>query len=63
MFEEGLNWIKLDVLDSTEARNEGWVTFKAIFIQNGQVGVMQERSYFIYEDAQWFYMDGDISPD
>lgn len=57
-------WCGLTVLASTRSGNTGTVHFKAVFKEQAgaaQVGfyVLEERSNFVFEDEQWFYLDGD----
>lgn len=40
--------------------NEGVVEFRATYLQDGGgVGVLHERSRFVREEGQWFYVDGE----
>ncbi len=53
-------WLKLDVHSSEDGANsdEGYVTFSAYFNQDGEALCLTERSRFIRENGQWFYIDG-----
>ncbi|KOO05871.1 YchJ family protein [Vibrio hepatarius] len=53
-------WCKLEVLSSENGtdENEGFVTFKAYFKQDGEEFCLQERSRFVKEGPQWYYIDG-----
>ncbi len=53
-------WCKLEVLSSESGANdnEGFVTFKAYFKQDGEEFCLQERSRFVKEGRQWYYIDG-----
>ncbi len=55
-----LDWQRLEVLDSAGAgqAKEGVVEFKAWYRRNGQLAVLHERSRFVREGLQWFYVDG-----
>lgn len=57
-----LNWVKLEVLgcqyDAPEG--QGFVTFNAYYVDNGQVSALGERSRFVLEDGLWFYIDGEF---
>lgn len=59
-----LNWIKLEILDSTPIQdNQGYVTFKASYIEDDKLFILEERSRFEKKlnsngAMQWFYMDG-----
>ena len=54
------NWCGLEVISSEDStnENEGFVTFKAYFELDGQQYSLEERSRFIKESDQWFYIDG-----
>lgn len=49
---ERVNWLKLDVLNSTEQT----VHFKAYYMENGQVQVIEENSEFVMENGHWVYL-------
>lgn len=67
-------WLKLYILDAPEDDgNKGHVEFHAIFSHRGDdqaianqassnkdIGLLHERSNFIYEDNRWLYLDGEI---
>ncbi len=38
--------------------SEGWVWFKATFIENGKIECIHENSYFVKENGQWYYKTG-----
>ncbi|ROV59531.1 hypothetical protein EGH82_13315 [Vibrio ponticus] len=54
-------WVALEVLDSSSGSHddEGFVTFKAFFNEEGKQYCLEERSRFIREDGLWFYIDGE----
>jgi len=54
------DWCGLEVLSTEPGNNadEGFVTFKAYFKQDGQQLCLQERSRFVREQHLWFYIDG-----
>lgn len=55
-----LNWLKLTVLDAPlPDNNEGFVEFEAQYKENGRVERLHERSRFVFENEQWFYIDGE----
>lgn len=59
-----LEWQRLEVLHSEgdgQAR-DGIVEFKAWYRQNGELGALHERSRFVREGVQWFYVDGKANP-
>ncbi|MBU2921714.1 Sec-C motif domain protein [Winogradskyella psychrotolerans] len=56
---KSVQWIKLEVLDTSKGSKddiEGTVTFKAYFFENGNVDVIHEKSAFVKENEQWFYL-------
>ena len=58
-----LNSRKLKVISahlSTQAENEGFVSFKATYSEDGQLQQLKEHSRFLKEDGKWYYVDGDV---
>ncbi|WP_179334067.1 YchJ family protein [Winogradskyella costae] len=56
---KSVQWIKLEVLETTKGSQndtEGIVTFNAYFFENGNVDVIHEKSAFVKENDQWFYL-------
>ncbi|NVD06267.1 hypothetical protein FCU94_05000 [Vibrio sp. JPW-9-11-11] len=58
------DWIGLEVLKCEDGSHadEGFVTFRAYFSQEGQEYCLEERSRFIKQDGLWYYIDGTFSP-
>ncbi len=57
------NWLSLKIIDhqnNPQDGNEGWVEFIAKFKNNGRAQSLHERSRFLRENNQWFYIDGHI---
>jgi SEC-C motif-containing protein len=56
-------WTKLVVLEAENGHHadEGFVSFKAYFEQNGEHYSLQERSRFIRENGRWYYIDGEFA--
>lgn len=52
-------WHKLDILDYKHEDNEAFVEFKAIYSRDHKPGLLHERSRFVFEKGQWFYIDGE----
>ena len=54
------DWCGLEVLGAEPGNhdNEGFVTFKAYFKQDGQEYCLEERSRFLKEQELWYYIDG-----
>ncbi len=53
-------WLKLDVLKSSENVNSGFVEFKAYFKENNKIYVHHEKSDFLKIDEVWFYDKGEL---
>jgi SEC-C motif domain protein len=60
----GIKWLGLEVLESqTQDLNHATVTFKARFRHGKQKTLtLHETSHFIFENGNWFYVDGKIHP-
>ncbi|WP_087026012.1 YchJ family metal-binding protein [Thaumasiovibrio subtropicus] len=53
-------WLKLDVVDASEViGHEGYVHFIARYLDNGTCYFLEERSRFLFENGQWYYIDGE----
>ena len=48
---KSVEWVKLDVLQSTK----NTVEFKAYFYENGALNVIHENSFFVKENNHWVY--------
>lgn len=58
-----LQWQKLKIVSShfsTENSDEGYVSFKASYIEDGQKRSLKEHSRFLKENNKWYYIDGEI---
>ena len=51
IWTKSVQWIKLEVLNSTK----NTVHFKAFYMENGQVQVIEENSKFVKENGYWVY--------
>jgi len=54
-----VDWLKLDVLAITGGTADdatGTVAFKAFFMENGVMNVIQENSSFCKENGYWVYL-------
>ncbi len=56
------NWTTLNVLGSENGANEheGFVSFEAYLEENGFEYCLAERSRFLFDNGQWFYVDGEL---
>lgn len=55
-----IDWIKLNIINTAkglEADTEGFVEFKAIFQEDGELQMIHEHSRFVKENECWFYID------
>nr|WP_086940218.1 YchJ family metal-binding protein [Thaumasiovibrio occultus] len=59
------HWIRLDVLEAPEVTEQddngapqGWVHFQAWYREGDKLHCLEERSRFLFENGQWFYVDG-----
>lgn len=56
-------WTRLEIIDApavTKHSREGVVEFKAYYMVNDQEQVLHERSKFMKENNQWFYIAGSL---
>ena len=56
--QKGVRWTRLEILESRKGGaldNEGEVSFKAHFVQNGQNKILRETSKFLKIDGKWYY--------
>ncbi len=59
--DEQLVWRRLDVVETSGGgpfEREGEVLFEAFYRDGGVPGSMRERSRFVREGRDWFYLDG-----
>lgn len=60
-----IEWLGLRVIETRgggESELEGEVTFSASFKDQGRPDEIVERSRFVCEVGQWFYLDGEHPP-
>lgn len=60
---QNTEWLGLKMLDcelGSADEQIGEVEFIASYTSNGTIGQLHERSRFIKENDDWFYLDGDI---
>jgi SEC-C motif-containing protein len=56
-----VQWVKLEVLATTQglvSDSLGTVHFKAFYMENGQLQIIEENSSFVREDGNWTYLNG-----
>lgn len=59
--DDGDQWLGLEILDSGEDGDRGWVRFRATCRDRGGFALIEEHSRFVREDGRWLYRDGDTS--
>ncbi len=53
------HWFHLEILDAPEPNNdEGFVHFVASYREGNACHFLEERSRFVKENGQWYYIDG-----
>lgn len=61
-WSKSVKWMGL-IIDKTSKGQasdyEGWVEFRALYLENGKAQQIHENSYFKKENGQWFYLSGD----
>jgi SEC-C motif-containing protein len=63
--QEGIRWQGLEIIDTEngdDTDTEGIVEFKVYFQRNELARVLHEKSRFIKEEDNWYYVDGDVLP-
>ncbi|MGY5353763.1 YchJ family protein [Wenyingzhuangia sp. IMCC45467] len=56
---KSIQWMGLEIIEAKKSNaDEGFVTFKAHFTENGVVQVIHEKSRFVKENNHWTYIDG-----
>ncbi len=62
--EKTQNWIKLEVINSSQKGDDGFVEFKAYYKDEaGLEKVHHEKSTFKRIDRKWYYEKGDVEID
>lgn len=57
-FSRNSEWIKLQIVQSSEAAVTAMVEFKAYYRENDTVKLHHEKSNFIKEEGEWLYAEG-----
>ena len=53
-------WVQLQILDSGQQHQHGWVHFRAFYQEQGELQMLEERSRFVCEAERWLYLDGSV---
>lgn len=59
---KSVQWVGLSVINTqngSASDHEGMVEFKALYLENGVLKAIQEKSLFRYEKGMWYYVSGD----
>jgi len=59
---KSVQWMGLTILSKSEGQatqNTGMVEFRAVFIENGQLQHIHEKSLFRKEKGMWYYVSGE----
>lgn len=59
-FSRNSEWIKLQIVQSTEAAATAMVEFKAYYREKDRVKLHHEKSTFIKVDGEWLYEEGKL---
>lgn len=57
-FAERVEWLKLEIVETSQQDQIGFVEFLAHFRQNNKRHMIHEKSEFHLIDAKWYYVDG-----
>lgn len=58
---EQTQWLGLKIIHHKSAEDNATVEFIAFYLDE-PIGQLHERSHFIKQNGQWFYVDGEILP-
>lgn len=58
-----IKWNKLEIIKKIQRDNRYFVEFIAHFSVNTRHEILHERSEFLFENNQWYYIDGKIFPE
>ncbi len=61
-FAKSVTWMGLQIVSSKagkETDTEGWVEFKATYLENGRPQCIHENSYFVKDKGIWYYKSGE----
>ncbi|ADG78024.1 SecC motif-containing protein OS=Tsukamurella paurometabola (strain ATCC 8368 / DSM / CCUG 35730/ CIP 100753 / JCM 10117 / KCTC 9821 / NBRC 16120 / NCIMB 702349 / NCTC 13040) OX=521096 GN=Tpau_1396 PE=4 SV=1 [Tsukamurella paurometabola] len=64
--DDALTWRGLQIVDTVAGGpndDAGVVEFRATYVDDGEFGVLHERSRFVREGGRWLYVDGTFPGD
>ena len=59
--EKSQQWVKLEVINTSQKGDEGTVAFRAYFTQGDALEVMHEKSVFQRVAGRWYYVGGEVT--
>ena len=56
-----VDWVSLEIIDKSQQGNNGYVEFKAIFLnKDGKEEIQHEKSVFRRISGRWYYVGGEV---
>ncbi len=55
---KSVTWINLEIISKQRGQEndtDGYVEFKALFMEDGKIECIHENSYFVKENNKWYY--------
>lgn len=62
LWAESVKWLQLIIINTWAGEandHEGFVEFKAMYFEDGQIGQIHEKSLFLRENGKWVYVSGE----
>lgn len=59
--DDTTHWVRLEILGSQAAGDQGRVHFRATFREGRRWAVLEEESRFLREAGRWYYQEGETS--
>lgn len=60
--EKNHEWVKLEVLNSSQKADQGMVEFNAYYkLDDGSLEVLHEKSTFRRTNGRWYYVEGEVN--
>ncbi len=56
-----VDWVSLEIVDKSQQGNNGYVEFKAVFLnKDGNEETQREKSVFRRINGRWYYVGGEV---
>ena len=56
-----VDWVSLEIIDKSQHGNNGYVEFKAVFLnKDGKEETQNEKSVFRRINGRWYYVGGEV---